>query len=164
LADSGVETVNAVKRWFADSTTTEEQTKTDITTLLNGFKKITNTCNSNKLIFPDDPGDRKSLTKYDKLYGSVWPGGEGLFPVIYLAGAFKKAGNSGKLWLCGQTIIHEASHLEVSTKDHRYDTRGLKPGKEFPRSQAIENADSWGYFSIDICGYLSKSDRDAVCK
>jgi hypothetical protein len=164
LADGGAETVNAVKRWFADGDTTEQQTKADVATLLKGFKKITNTCNSNKLIFPDDPNDRKSLTKYDKLYGSVWPGGEGSFPVIYLAGAFKKAGNSGKLWLCAQTIIHEASHLDVSTKDHRYDTSGLKPRKEFPHSQAIENADSWGYFCIDICGCLSKSDRDSVLK
>jgi hypothetical protein len=51
----------------------------------------------------------------------------------------------------------------VSTKDHRYDTAGLKPGTTaFPATQAIENADSWGYFSIDLCGYLSKSDRDTV--
>lgn len=164
LCDGEAETLKVVKRWFAESATTEEQTKEDVKTLLAGFKKITNLCNSNKLIFPDDPNDRKSSTKYEKLYGSVWPGGEGSFPVIYLAGAFKKAGNSGKLWLCAETIIHEASHLEVRTKDHRYDSAGLKPGSGFPRTEAIENADSWGYFCIDLCGYLSKSDRENVLK
>jgi len=104
------------------------------------------------------------MTKYGGLYGSVWPGGEGKFPVIYLAGAFKAAGSSGKLWLCAQTIIHEASHLEVSTKDKRYDTRGLKPGTAFPHTDAIVNADSWGYFCIDLCGHLSESDRNNVLK
>jgi hypothetical protein len=153
-----------VTRWFADDATTAADTKADVATLLQGFKKITNVCNSTKLVFPDDPNDRKSATKYDKLYGSVWPGGEGLFPVIYLAGAFKKAGNSGKLWLCAQTIIHEASHLEVKTHDHQYDSAGLKPGASFPHAKAIANADSWGYFCVDLCGYLSKSDRETVLK
>ena len=32
------------------------------------------------------------------------------------------------------------------------------------RGEAIENADSWGYFCIDLCGYLSKSDRDQILK
>jgi len=164
LAEGKPETVAIVKRWFADGNTSEDQTKTDVATLLSGFKKISNLCNSNTLVFPDDPNDRKSATKYEKLYGSVWPGGEGSFSVIYLAGAFKKAGNSGRLWLCAQTIIHEASHLEVSTEDHQYDTEGLKPGTGFPHSQAIDNADSWGYFCIDLCGYLSQSDRDQVLK
>ena len=162
LSEGADTTVAVVKRWFAQSSTTADQTKEDIKTLLAGFKKITNLCNSNKLIFPDDPNDRKSSSKYKKLYGSVWPGGEGSFPVIYLAGAFTKAGNSGKLWLCAETIVHEASHLEVRTKDHRYDSAGLKPGAAFPRTEAIENADSWGYFCIDLCGYLSKADRDTV--
>lgn len=164
LASPSAETLAVVKRWFADSTTTDEQVKTDAATLLAGFKKITNVCNSNTLVFPDDPGDRASATKYAGLYGSVWPGGEGKFPVIYLAGAFKSAGSSGKLWLCAQTIIHEASHLEIRTKDKRYDTAGLKPGSAFPHADAIVNADSWGYFCIDLCGYLSETDRNTVLK
>ncbi|MCF6281358.1 MAG: M35 family metallo-endopeptidase [Candidatus Polarisedimenticolaceae bacterium] len=164
LANPSEATLNVVKRWFADSSTTKNQVKADAATLLAGFKKITNVCNSNTLIFPDDPNDRKSMTKYGGLYGSVWPGGEGKFPVIYLAGAFKAAGASGKLWLCAQTIIHEASHLKVSTEDKRYDTRGLKPSTAFPHANAIVNADSWGYFCIDLCGHLSESDRNNVLK
>jgi hypothetical protein len=67
-------------------------------------------------------------------------------------------GNSGKLWLCAETIIHELSHHDVSTEDHRYDHAGLKPKKAFPYAKAISNADSWGYFAIDLAGYLSASD------
>lgn len=162
LGTASEDTLKVVKRWFGDAGS-EAKNKAVVATLVAGFKKITNVCNANTLIFPDDPNDRKSATKYDQLYGSVWPGGEGSFYVMYLAGAFKKSGTSGKLWLCGQTILHEASHLVVSTKDHRYDTAGLKPGTAaFSHEKAIENADSWGYFSIDLCGYLSTSDRDTV--
>jgi hypothetical protein len=164
LASPTAETLAVVKRWFADSATTAEQVKADAATLLAGFKKISNVCNSNTLVFPDDPSDRVSATKYAGLYGSVWPGGEGKFPVIYLAGAFKSAGSSGKLWLCAQTIIHEASHLVVRTEDKRYDTAGLKPGTALPHADAIVNADSWGYFCIDLCGYLSETDRNTVLK
>ena len=162
LGTPNAETLAVVKRWFGGAD--DAKVKADAKTLLDGFKKVSNLCNSNKLIFPDDPNDRKSMSSYGKLYGSVWPGGEGMFPVIYLAGAFKKAGNSGKLWLCAQTIIHEATHLELRTKDHRYDTRGLKISTAFPHDKAIENADSWGYFCIDLCGYLSKSDLKKVLK
>lgn len=162
LAGGEADTLAVVKRWFGDAGS-EAANKAVVDKLLAGFKKITAVCNANTLVFPDDPNDRKSASKYDKLYGSVWPGGEGSFHVIYLAGAFKKAGSSGKLWLCAQTILHEASHLVVRTEDHRYDTAGLKPGTTaFPHTKAIENADSWGYFSIDLCGYLSKTDRDTV--
>jgi len=162
LAAAAPETMEVVKRWFGDAGS-ETANKAIAQRLANGFKKITAVCNANTLVFPDDPNDRRSASKYDKLYGSVWPGGEGSFYVIYLAGAFKKSGSSGKLWLCGQTIIHEASHLVVSTEDHRYDSSGLKPGSVvFPASKAIENADSWGYFSIDLCGYLSDTDRAGV--
>lgn len=162
LGAGAAETLEVVQRWFGDAGS-ETANKATVATLLAGFRKITAVCNANTLVFPDDPNDRKEPSKYSKLYGSVWPGGEGAFHVIYLAGAFTKAGNSGKLWLCAQTILHEASHLVVRTKDHRYDTAGLKPGKPgFPGSNAIENADSWGYFAIDLCGYLSTSDRNSV--
>jgi hypothetical protein len=55
--------------------------------------------------------------------------------------------------------------FEVSTRDHRYDSRGLKPDKAaFPYAQAIDNADSWGYFALDLAGYLSKADHDNTWK
>ena len=86
--------------------------------------------------------------------------------MIYIEGAFNRyAGNSGMMWLCALTIIHEFSHHDLSTRDHRYDHAGLKPKKaSFPYSKAIENADSWGYFAIDLAGYLSDSDRKKYLK
>jgi hypothetical protein len=57
------------------------------------------------------------------------------------------------------------SHHEVSTVDHRYDNQGLKPNKAaFPYTKAIVNADSWGYFALDLAGYLSKADSDNTWK
>lgn len=74
-------------------------------------------------------------------------------------------GNTGRLWLAAETIIHELSHIDVSTQDHRYDSSGLKPGANaFPMASALDNADSWGYFAIDLAGYLSNADRDKVCR
>ena len=88
------------------------------------------------------------------------------FGVAGAAAAFTRLqGNSGKLWLCAETIIHELSHHEVSTQDHRYDNAGLKPGSSsFPYAKAIDNADSWGYFALDLAGYLSTADLDKTWK
>jgi hypothetical protein len=67
------------------------------------------------------------------------------------------------MWLCAETIIHELSHHEMNTQDHRYDDAGLKPNSAtFPFAKAIDNADSWGYFALDLAGYLSKADHDRV--
>lgn len=60
--------------------------------------------------------------------------------------------------MCVQTIIHEASHIALKTKDLRYDKNGLRPCSAFPGDRALQNADSWGYFAIDVNGYLSNSD------
>ncbi len=156
LATANEATLKIVARWFGSESSTPEELKEIANKLLNGFKKITNVCNANNLIFSDDPGDRKSTSEYEDLYASVWRGGEGNIKVMYIAGNFKKAGNSGRIWLCALTIIHEASHLELDTKDIRLDVNGLKPGISF--STALNNADSWGYFCMDLCGYLSDSD------
>ena len=153
-----------VKRWFMDEDITDADLTTAIETLFAGFKKISVGCNSKTLVFTDYPDWR---TKRKDYYGAAFRGGEGGgFPVIYLEGAFTRlTGNSGKKWLCAETIIHEMSHHEVSTEDHRYDDSGLKPSKSvFPASKAINNADSWGYFALDLAGYLSKADFNKVWK
>lgn len=155
-------TLDVVKRWFIDG---DSSGKVDeaVGKLLAGFKLISASCSSTSLVFTDDLDARK---KRKKLFGLAVKGGEGGgFPIIYLEGAFTRLeGNSGKLWLCAETIVHELSHHDVSTSDHRYDSAGLKPKKAFPYSQAIDNADSWGYFAIDLAGYLSDSDRKKTLK
>lgn len=153
-----------VKHWFLDDACGEKELAEAITKLSAGFKKIAVACNSPTLVFADYPDWRAQRDKY---FGGAFRGGEGGgFPVIYLEGAFTRlTGNSGKQWLCAETIIHELSHHEVSTQDHRYDSHGLKPDKTtFPFAKTIENADSWGYFALDLAGYLSKTDHDKTWK
>lgn len=157
-------TLEVVKRWFNDENSTDESTAATVKTLLAGFKKIAAACNSSTLVFTDYPDWR---AQRDDFYGGAFRGGEGgKFPVIYLEGAFTRlTGNSGKAWLCVETIIHELSHHEVSTQDHRYDSHGLKPNKNtFTAAQALENADSWGYFALDLAGHLSRTDFNTVYK
>lgn len=154
-------TKKIVQRWFGG---TDAEVDSAIPTLLAGFNKISASCTSTTLIFTDYIDWR---AKRDSYYGAAFRGGEGGgFPVVYLEGAFTRLkGNSGKMWLAAETIIHELSHHDVSTEDHRYDSDGLKPGgNTFSHSQALENADSWGYFALDLAGYLSKADFTAVYK
>jgi hypothetical protein len=150
-----------VKRWFLDDDCTATEEADAFSKLADGFKLIAAACNSTTLVFTDYLDWRKQRDDY---FGGAIRGGEGGgFPVIYLEGAFTRLkGNSGKLWLCAETIIHELSHHEVSTEDHRYDSSGLKPSKTLSYSKTIANADSWGYFAIDLAGYLSTTDLNAT--
>lgn len=164
LLGASKNTKDIVKRWFLDDSCGEDELKEALATLRAGFKKIAVACNSSRLVFTDYPDWRAQRDDY---FGGAIRGGEGGgFPVLYLEGAFTRlTGNSGKLWLCAETIIHELSHYEVSTRDHRYDSSGLKPDSAIlPYAKAIENADSWGYFALDLAGYLSDADRSAVLK
>lgn len=164
LANPDERCLAVVARWFGDAQTGPAELAAIVSKLLTGFKKITNVCNSNNLIFSDNPRRRKEGFQYNRTYASVSEGGEDNLKVMYIEGLFKKAANSGALWLCAQTIIHEASHLELGTQDIRYDVHGLKPCDGFRGARAIENADSWGYFCIDLCGYLSQSDLQKTCR
>lgn len=157
-------TKQMIRDWFCDDHSSDDQLDNVTKKLKAGLGKIVNLCNSNKLVFTDLASWRANRDKY---FGGAVRGGEGGgFPVIYLEGAFTKlTGNSGKMWLCAETIVHEASHHEVSTQDHFYDHHGLKPSSnKFPWSTAIDNADNWGYFVIDIDGKLSTADRTKVLK
>lgn len=151
-----------VRHWFLDETCGELELRAAMTKLTTGFKRIAVACESSTLVFADYPDWRSAREDY---FGAAFRGGEGGgFPVVYLEGAFTRlTGNSGKLWLCAETIIHELSHHEIRTQDHRYDEAGLKPDSaRFPFAKAIDNADSWGYFALDLAGYLSKADHDRV--
>ncbi|MCF6281070.1 MAG: M35 family metallo-endopeptidase [Candidatus Polarisedimenticolaceae bacterium] len=165
LANPDATTTALVRLWFADQETTDDQIKQFIPKLLAGFKKITNVCNASTLLFTSDPSYRKDDDRFQRTRGAVFPGGEGKFPVIYLEGAFMEMGNSGQIWKCAKTIVHEASHHEVRTKDNARDSTGLKPDRDrFPHAKAIDNADSWAYFALNINGKLSASDRNEVLK
>jgi len=157
-------TAAVVKRWFLDEGAGDAELADAFAKLAAGFRDISGACGSSRLVFTDYPDWRAQRDKY---FGGAIRGGEGGgFPVIYLEGAFTRlTGNTGKQWLCVETIIHEFSHHEVRTRDHRYDSSGLRPRKDaFPYAKAIENADSWGYFALDAAGYLSDGDRASTWK
>ena len=147
-----------VRTWFLGADGTAQQLTQAIDTLRAGFKKVDTLCRSGKLVFSDEPGDR---------HGGGWKDWAFVYKseamnVVYLQGAFLKAGNSGNKTMCALTIIHELTHKVLNTQDHRYDYDGLKPGRDIAFAKAIDNADSWGYFAADAAGMLSKSDRERV--
>ena len=84
--------------------------------------------------------------------------------VVYAQGAFlRAAGSTGRVWLCVETIVHELSYRVARTDHFAYDNAGLLPSKTgITFSHAIRNADSWGYFCVDLAGMLADSDRTKV--
>jgi hypothetical protein len=164
LGANGKDVRKMIRRWFTGDAASSAEVDRARSTLMSGFNKIAASCSATTMVFTDYLDWRARRNDY---FGGAIPGGEGGgFPVIYLEGAFTRLkGNSGKLWLAAETILHELSHHDVNTEDHRYDSAGLKPGSNsFPASKAIENADSWGYFAIDLAGYLSNADRHQVLR
>jgi hypothetical protein len=166
LGSPSADTKAVVQRWFADEKTTAAQVLAAAAKLKAGLKKIANVCNSTLLIFSDEPVDRTGGGWHD--YAFVNRTRDRL-SVVYLQGAFLEAGrkrwpwSTPKLWMCALTIIHELSHREVKTDDIFSDEDGLKPSEfVFRYADALNNADSWGYFTTDLAGMLSKADRDKV--
>lgn len=156
------ETLALIKKWFADEDTTDAQLKVAAQKLLSGFKKIASVCNSNHLVFSDEPIDRSGGGWKD--YAFVDP--TETLQVIYAQGAFlRAAGSTGRVWLCVETIVHEVSHRVAGTDDFAYDNSGLRPSKTGIRfSHALRNADTWGYFCVDLAGMLALSDSEKVLK
>lgn len=167
LSDPDDRALRVVKRWFHDAAASEAELKASAVTLHAGFKKIAAECNSTRVVFSDRPHKRANGT-YDSTFASVNAGDA--MPVIYIfklfleAGRRNRLGKIGKLWLCALTIIHELSHKKVGTDDIQYDDDGLKPGAGFTTSQALDNADSWGYFAADMVGALPKKTFSSVYK
>lgn len=153
-------TLAMMRTWFADEDTTDAQLKVAARKLLAGFKKIANVCNSNHLVFSDEPIDRSGGGWKD--YAFVDP--TETLNVIHAQGAFlRAAGSSGRVWLCVETIVHELSHRVAKTDDFAYDKTGLRPAKTgITFSHAIRNADSWGYFFVYLAGMLADADRTKV--
>jgi len=159
LSTPNTATKAMVRDWFAYADTSDKEIDRLVIKLRDGFKKVVNLCNSNRLVFSDDPLDRNSggWKDWAFVYSSE------SIDVVYLQNAFLKSGNGGQLWRCALTIIHEITHRELKTDDYRYDTSGLKPGKGvLSLKQAINNADSWAYFATDLAGNLSTTERVKV--
>lgn len=64
-----------------------------------------------------------------------------------------------------QTIIHELSHRTLGASEFQNDYKGLKPSKDgLTFAKALSNADTWGYFCVDVVGMLSEGDRTKTLK
>jgi hypothetical protein len=160
-----------VKRWFADEDTTDTDLEGYVGTLQSGFKAIESTLKGKRLIFTDFPTLRNATNPAEQGFlnseAFVWPkGGREKLDVVYVESAFFGTNNV----LTGQAnwtriVIHELSHLVVGTKDiqpgPRYAWYGILPYKGgFTAAQAMDNAESWAFFSADCAGALSDSERN----
>ncbi|MEM1163596.1 MAG: M35 family metallo-endopeptidase [Pseudomonadota bacterium] len=151
-----------VKRWFADANTSEEDINKAIKTLYAGFSKVGNTLNSNHVIFTDMPTIRGATAGtddagFEAAYAFVYSGRHEKMPIIYIENAFfaKNSTPIGQSTLWALTVVHEVTHLDCSTKDHRYDYAGLQVGQNLSHAQAVDNADSWAYFAADCACELT---------
>ncbi|MBI3228691.1 MAG: hypothetical protein HYZ45_00425 [Burkholderiales bacterium] len=162
LAALDDKTKELIKDWFADEDTTDIQLQQAAQTLLDGYKKLSDVLNSTTLVFSDEALDRNSGGWKDWAFVRR----SERLNVVYIQGAFLEAAKtSSRLWICVETIIHELSHRVLATGDVRYDFKGLKPSKTtMPFAKAITNADTWGYFCVDLAGMLSAADRTKTLK
>ncbi len=160
LSDKSDATTATIRRWFHTDGAKAGDIETSRAKLLDGFKKITATCNSGKVIFSDRPHKRANGSMKNT-FASV--NSLDVMPVIYIyelflrTGKRTRLGNIPKLWLCALTVVHELSHKLVKTEDIRYDYDGLKPGGGFKTEDALNNADSWAYFAGDLVGAIPNS-------
>lgn len=162
-SDATSAAMKTVKRWFADGNTTDAELDVLIGKLSAGFKKVTATINSNQLIFTDMASVRGATGGKEKdlldAYAFVAAGRFEKIPVIYIENAYFSKNTTPipdhVLWAI--TVVHEITHLDVSTQDHVYDYDGLKPGTKITCAEAAANADSWAYFCADCAGALTDS-------
>ncbi|WP_439524869.1 M35 family metallo-endopeptidase [Marivita sp.] len=151
-------TNTVIKRWFCASAATEDEVKTLATKLLRGLSKIATVLNSGMLVLSDEPIDRNSGGWKD--YAFVYKSEK--MNVIYIQKATLSAALGNKMWDAALTIVHELSHRELGTDDHRYADDGpLSPASAtgLTKEQALDNADTWGFFAADLNGAISSGVR-----
>lgn len=157
-----------VKLWFAGAHASFQTVKSDIRRLIQDLTKVQNLINTNKLIYTDMPCLRYSTVpehmRFANSIAFVFSGMHEGIPIIYIEKSFFKCGKwilSEKLdW--ANTVIHEITHLVLSTKDHRYRYQELSPDKHLTPAQAYNNADQWGLFCADACCMLTDYQRNGI--
>ncbi|WP_295580573.1 M35 family metallo-endopeptidase [uncultured Lamprocystis sp.] len=168
-------TKTVITRWFFSGTAATEAMTKAAATLLGGFTKVANLCNSTKLIFSDEPIDRMKgdAVTGQTHYKSNWndyafvdgAASRERLDVVYIQNAtLTKWASADTSWMATLAIIHELTHRLIATKDAVYDFTGLKPGTVLTHEHAIVNADSWAYFAADLNGQLPSSQCTQVWK
>ena len=152
-----------LRRWFADADTTDEQLNAAAEILNTGLKKISTVIKSTFLLFVDMPMDRTAAANTNAYVFS-----DEKISVVYIEAAFfgkEDTWKDLKNWT--RIVVHELTHREAKTKDHRYrhHAKGLKPDAgdaTFNAAKALENADSWAIFCMDCAGRMTKGDYTKV--
>lgn len=162
----GARGLRLLKRWFADEDTTVEQLRNFADTALKpGLKKIAPKMSGGSLVVTDfvpiraseDAGDKKTAAS------NAFVTTADSMDVIYIEKPFFTHSASSvfqkdeRHW--ARIMVHEMTHREAATKDHRYGWKGIKPAKGvFSSADAMENADSWALFVANAAGAMSKTD------
>jgi hypothetical protein len=154
-----------IKRWFADANSSNDDMIAAAATLSEGLKKIAACIQSTFLLFVDMPKDRGDATRA-RVNAFVFS--DEKIDVVYVEAAFFSNADLFKdLKNWTRIVVHELSHREAKTKDHRYrhHAKGLKPDAgdaNFSATKALDNADSWAMFCMDCAGRMSKGDYALV--
>lgn len=154
-----------VKRWFADANSSDDDMLAAAATLNEGLKKIAACIRSTFLLFTDMPKNRGDVTKA-RTNAFVFSNEK--IDVVYVEAAFFSNADMFKdLKNWTRIVVHELSHREAKTEDHRYrhNRNGLKPDAgdaQFTAAKALANADSWAMFCMDCAGRMSKGDYAMV--
>ncbi len=150
-----------LRRWFADANSTNEDMVAAAATLASGLKKIVTTIKSGDLLVTDMPLDRGNEARANV---NAFVFSDEKIDVIYVEPAFfSNAGMFKDLKNWTRIVVHELSHREAKTKDHRYrhHSAGLKPDAgtaTFTAAKALDNADSWALFCMDCAGRMVDAD------
>jgi hypothetical protein len=157
--------MDILKRWFADSTSTDADMVKAAATLNAGLKKIVACIRSTFMLIVDMPLARGDAAKANV---NAFVFSDEKIDVIYVEPAFFSNRDMFKgLTNWTRIVVHELSHREVKTKDHRYrhHSAGLKPDvgdANFNAEKALNNADSWAMFCMDCAGQMTEADYAKV--
>jgi hypothetical protein len=165
--------LTVVKRYFADENTTDEDLATIASTLTAGFKKIQGVLGAGRMLLTDHPEVRNASAGENKGFWkseAFVKGAREDLDVVYIESAFFGTKNTikGGLRNWARILVHELTHREVATTDHRYSWHasgiGPKAGGAFDAAKALTNADSWAFFAADAAGELTESERNVAIK
>lgn len=162
-AKSDAAAMTKIKRWFADGSTSDAEVAKTISTLLSGFKKIATTMNAHKAIITEMPSLRSDpAQELTEAFVMNLSNHKERPRVIYIERALFGNYDVSVLhdmksnW--ARVLVHECSHSDCGTEDHRYAFKGIQPGANITAAEAAENADSWAFFAADAGGALAPND------
>lgn len=159
-------------RWFGDEDSTAQQLRDFADAKLRpGLKRIAPKLSGGSLIVTDFVPIRASTEAGDKraAASNAFVTSADVMDVIYVEKPFFSHSASSvfqkdeRHW--ARIMVHEMTHRECATLDHRYGWNGIKPAKAgFNSAKAMANADSWALFVANAAGSMSKTDIERAKK